>query len=149
MWCSNLPVVHHCMLDSRWISPCQCLPVPEQTMSLLGDSDMASASLSRSPSSVLSMDDMWRSPKLSGQLPHTSSKVTLRSKVPAWDRGRGTVRMLKGWTLSGAGNSGLGSNYIISAELQKDKPWKNYKYPPCNVTGNVRFNLQTTDVRTM
>lgn len=44
---------------------------------------MASASRSRRPSSVCSMEAMCRSPKPSGQLPHTSSRVTLRSKVPA------------------------------------------------------------------
>lgn len=58
------------------------LPVPEPTMSLQGDSDMASARRSRRPSSVFSIDDVCRTPKLSGQLPHTSSSVTLRSNVP-------------------------------------------------------------------
>lgn len=43
---------------------------------------MASASRSRRPSSECSMEDICRSPKPSGQLPHTSSRVTLRSKVP-------------------------------------------------------------------
>lgn len=55
-------------------------------MSLLGDSHIASARRSRSPSSLCSMEDMWRRPKFSGQLPHTSSKVTLRSKAPSTDK---------------------------------------------------------------
>lgn len=63
-------------------------PVPEPTMSLLGDSDIASASLSLKPSSVASTEDMWRKPKLSGQLPHTSSRVTLWSNVPERERDR-------------------------------------------------------------
>lgn len=58
------------------------LPVPDPTTSRLGDSAMASASRSRRPSSVCSMEDICRSPKPSGQLPHTSNRVTLRSKVP-------------------------------------------------------------------
>lgn len=67
------------------------LPVPDPTTSRLGDSAMASASRSRRPSSVCSMEDMCRSPKPSGQLPHTSSRVTLRSKVPAAHRGHPTL----------------------------------------------------------
>lgn len=66
------------------------VPVPEPTMSLLGDSHIASARRSRRPSSLGSMDDMWRRPKFSGQLPHTSSKVTLRSKAPSTNK-RDTV----------------------------------------------------------
>lgn len=58
------------------------VPVPDPTMSLLGDSDIASARRSRRPSSVCSMEDMWRRPKLSGQLPQTSRRVMLRSKAP-------------------------------------------------------------------
>lgn len=69
------------------------LPVPGPTTSRLGDSAMASASRSRRPSSVCSMEDMCRSPKPSGQLPHTSRRVTLRSKAPAAHRGRLIVRM--------------------------------------------------------
>ncbi|EDL15774.1 mCG146188, partial [Mus musculus] len=57
------------------------LPVPDPTTSRLGDSAMASASRSRRPSSECSMEDICRSPKPSGQLPHTSSRVTLRSKA--------------------------------------------------------------------
>lgn len=55
-------------------------PVADPTMSLEGDSDMASASLSRRPSSLASADPMLcrGTPKLSGQLPHTSSRVTPR-----------------------------------------------------------------------
>lgn len=67
------------------------LPVPDPTTSRLGDSAMASASRSRRPSSVCSMEDMCRSPKPSGQLPHTSSRVTLRSKVPAANMGHRTL----------------------------------------------------------
>lgn len=67
------------------------LPVPDPTTSRLGDSAMASASRSRRPSSVCSMEDMCRSPKPSGQLPHTSSRVTLRSKVPAAHTGHLTL----------------------------------------------------------
>ncbi|KAG7279748.1 hypothetical protein CRUP_021364 [Coryphaenoides rupestris] len=61
----------------------------QPTMSLEGDSDMASASLSRRPSSLASTEPaMWRGRlKLSGQLPHTSSRVTPRhSNAP---EGRG------------------------------------------------------------
>lgn len=76
-----------CVRVCVWVSVCSCMyvcdwPVAEPTMSLDGDSDMASASLSLSPSSVDSTELMWRRPKLSGQLPHTSSRVTLRSNVP-------------------------------------------------------------------
>lgn len=67
------------------------LPVADPTTSRLGDSAMASASRSRRPSSVCSMEVMCRSPKPSGQLPHTSSRVTLRSKVPAVHRARQTL----------------------------------------------------------
>lgn len=67
------------------------LPVPETTTSRLGDSAMASARRSRRPSSVCSMEDMCRSPKPSGQLPHTSSRVTLRSKAPAAHTGHLTL----------------------------------------------------------
>lgn len=61
-------------------------PVADPTMSLDGDSDMASASLSRRPSSLVSAEPTMclGTPKLSGQLPHTSSRVTPRpSKGPA------------------------------------------------------------------
>lgn len=67
---------------------CNCLswPVADPTISLEGDSDMASASLSRRPSSLASAEPTLCMPKLSGQLPHTSSKVTPRpSKGPAWE----------------------------------------------------------------
>jgi hypothetical protein len=64
------------------------LPVPDPTTSRLGDSAMASASRSRRPSSECSMEDICRSPKPSGQLPHTSSRVTLRSKVPVIQAGQ-------------------------------------------------------------
>lgn len=69
------------------------LPVPDPTTSRLGDSAMASASRSRRPSSVCSMEDMCRSPKPSGQLPHTSSRVTLRSKVPGAHTGYLTLSL--------------------------------------------------------
>lgn len=79
------------------------LPVPDPTTSRLGDSAMASASRSRRPSSVCSMEDMCRSPKPSGQLPHTSSRVTLRSKVPVAHTGHLTLSP----HLQGAGRSCL------------------------------------------
>lgn len=76
-------------------------PVPEPTMSLLGDSDMASASLSLKPSSVASTEDMWRKPKLSGQLPHTSRRVTLWSNVPVRDREKERGQLdINIWTLA-------------------------------------------------
>lgn len=55
-------------------------PVADPTISLEGDSDMASASLSRRPSSLASAEPTLclGTPKLSGQLPHTSNRVTPR-----------------------------------------------------------------------
>lgn len=61
-------------------------PVADPTISLEGDSDIASASLSRRPSSLASAEPTLcrGTPKLSGQLPHTSSRVTPRpSNGPA------------------------------------------------------------------